>query len=151
MHNARCVSSVILKSHNRRKQAISRFDRWSLSAIAIFRQRFVESIQPARSYRSARTSSPQKSRCDLQMLADVLDNEQLRCEPCTMKGKIRMTWRELNDQLRKARDAKVILQLYKAERKGKGRKRWLTRIYCRYSYLRRKKEMKAVASARSFV
>jgi len=57
----------------------------------------------------------------------------------------------LNDQLRKARDAKVILQLYKAERKGKGRKRWLTRIYCRYSYLRRKKEMKAVASARSFV
>jgi hypothetical protein len=85
------------------------------------------------------------------MLADVLDNEQLRCEPCTMKGKIRMTWRELNDQLRKARDAKVILQLYKAERKGKGRKRWLTRIYCRYSYLRRKKEMKAVASARSFV
>jgi hypothetical protein len=83
------------------------------------------------------------------MLADVLDNEQLRCEPCTMKGKIRMTWRELNDQLRKTTDVKVILQLYKAERKG--RKRWLTRIYCRYSYLRRKKEMKAVASAHSFV
>jgi hypothetical protein len=29
--------------------------------------------------------------------------------------------------------------------------RWLTRIYCRYSYLRRKKEMKAVASAELFV
>jgi hypothetical protein len=41
--------------------------------------------------------------------------------------------------------------LYKAERKGKRRKRWLTRIYCRYSHLRRKKEMKAVASAESFV
>jgi hypothetical protein len=68
-----------------------------------------------------------------------------------MKGKIRMTWRELNDQLRKTTGVKVILQLYKAERKGKRRKRWLTRIYCRYSYLRRKKEMKAVASAESFV
>jgi len=68
-----------------------------------------------------------------------------------MKGKIRMTWRELNDQLRKTTDVKVILQLCKAERKGNGRKRWLTRIYCRYSYLRRKKEMKAVASAHSFV
>ena len=68
-----------------------------------------------------------------------------------MKGKIRMTWRELNDELRKAKDVKVILQLYKAERKGKRRKTWLTRIYCRYSYLRRKKEMKAVASAESFV
>jgi hypothetical protein len=33
-----------------------------------------------------------------------------------------MTWRELNDQLRKAKDVKVILQLYKAERKGKHRK-----------------------------
>ena len=62
-----------------------------------------------------------------------------------------MTWRELNDQLREATGVKVILQLYKAERKGKCRKRWLTRIYCRYSYLRRKKEMKAVASAESFV
>ncbi len=61
-----------------------------------------------------------------------------------------MTWRELNDELRKAKNAKVILKLYKAERKGKRRKRWLTRIYCRYSYLRRKKEMKAVASAESF-
>jgi hypothetical protein len=68
-----------------------------------------------------------------------------------MKGKIRMRWRELNDELRKAKDVKVILQLYKAERKGKRRKRWLTRIYCRYSYLRRKKEMKAVASGQSFV
>jgi hypothetical protein len=67
-----------------------------------------------------------------------------------MKGKIRMTWRELNDELRKAKDVKVILQLYKAERKGKRRKTWLTRIYCRYSYLRRKKEMKAVTSAQSF-
>ena len=85
------------------------------------------------------------------MLVDVLDNKQPRCGPCTMKGKIRMTWRELNDQLRKTKDVKVILQLYKAERRGKGRKRWLTRIYCRYSYLRRKKEIKAVASARSFV
>jgi hypothetical protein len=65
--------------------------------------------------------------------------------------KIRMTWRELNDQLREATKVKPILQLYKAERKGKRRKRWLTRIYCRYSYLRRKKEMKAVASAESFV
>ena len=64
-----------------------------------------------------------------------------------------MTWRELNDELRKTTDVKVILQLYKAERKTKGnrRKRWLTRIYCRYSYLRRKKEMKAVASGESFV
>ena len=68
-----------------------------------------------------------------------------------MKGTIRMTWRELNEELRKAKDVKVILQLYKAERKGKRRKRWLRRIYCRYSYLRRKKEMKAVASAKSFV
>jgi len=68
-----------------------------------------------------------------------------------MKGKIRMTWRDLNDQLRKTKNVKRILQLYKAERKGKRRKRWLTRIYCRYSYLRRKKEMKAVTSAESFV
>ena len=51
-----------------------------------------------------------------------------------------MTWRELNDQLRKAKDVKVILQLYKAERKGKRRKRWLTRIYCRHSSVRQKKE-----------
>src|SRR5215472_15265179 len=29
--------------------------------------------------------------------------------------------------------------------------RWLTRIYCRYRYLRREKEMKAVAPAESFV
>ena len=62
-----------------------------------------------------------------------------------------MTWRELNDELRKAKNAKVILKLYKAERKGKRRKRWLTRIYCRYRNLRRKKEMQAVASAESFV
>ena len=62
-----------------------------------------------------------------------------------------MTWRELNEQLRKATKVKPILQLYKEERKGKHRKRWLTRIYHRYSYLRRKKEMKAVASAQSFV
>jgi hypothetical protein len=68
-----------------------------------------------------------------------------------MKGKIRMTWRELNDQLRKSKDIKVILQFYKTELRGKRRKRWLTRIYCRYSYLRRKKEMRAVASAESFV
>jgi hypothetical protein len=68
-----------------------------------------------------------------------------------MKGNMRMRWRELNDELRNAKDVKVILQLYKAERKGKRRKRWLTRIYCRYSYLRRKKEMKAVASRQSFV
>jgi hypothetical protein len=68
-----------------------------------------------------------------------------------MKGNLRMTWRELNDELRKTKNVKSILQLYKAERKGKRRKRWLTRIYCRYSYLRRKKEMKAVASAESFV
>jgi hypothetical protein len=65
--------------------------------------------------------------------------------------KIRMTWRELNDQLRKATKVKPILQLYKTERKGKRRKRWLTRIYCRYSNVRRKKEMKAVASGESFV
>ena len=64
---------------------------------------------------------------------------------------MRMTWRELNDELRKATKPKPILQLYKAESKGKRRKRWLIRIYCRYSYLRRKKEMKAVASAESFV
>ena len=57
----------------------------------------------------------------------------------------------LNDQLRKTTNVKRILQLYKAECKAKRRKRWLTRIYCRYSYLRRKKEMKAVVSAESFV
>jgi hypothetical protein len=62
-----------------------------------------------------------------------------------------MTWRDLNDELRKAKDVKVILQLYKAERKGKRRKRWLTRIYCRYSCLRRKKEMQAVVSGKSFL
>jgi hypothetical protein len=42
-----------------------------------------------------------------------------------------MTWRELNDELRKAKDVKVILKLYKAERKGKHRERWLMRIYNR--------------------
>lgn len=68
-----------------------------------------------------------------------------------MEEKIRMTWRELNYQLRRTKDVEVVLQFYKTERKGKHRKRWLTRIYCRYSYLRRKKEMKAVASAESFV
>lgn len=47
-----------------------------------------------------------------------------------------MTWRELNSQLREAKDAKAILKLYKAERKGKHRKRWLMRIYYRYSSLR---------------
>ena len=62
-----------------------------------------------------------------------------------------MTWRELNEELIKAKDVKVILQFYKAERKGERRKRWLTRIYHRYSVLRRKNEMKAVASAKSFV
>ena len=62
-----------------------------------------------------------------------------------------MTWRELNDRLRKTKDVSVVLKFYKAERKGEGRKRWLIRIYCRYSYLRRKKELKAVASAESFV
>jgi hypothetical protein len=67
------------------------------------------------------------------------------------KAIMRMTWRELNDELRKAKDIKVILQWYKAERKGKHRKRWLTRIYHRYSNIRRKKEMKAVASAQLFV
>jgi hypothetical protein len=30
-----------------------------------------------------------------------------------------MTWRELNNQLRKATKVKPILQLYKAEREGK--------------------------------
>ena len=62
-----------------------------------------------------------------------------------------MTWRELNSQLREAKDVKAILKLYKEERKGKHRKRWLMRIYYRYSTLRRKKEMKAVGSAKSFV
>ena len=62
-----------------------------------------------------------------------------------------MTWRELNDQLGKTKDGKRVLKFYKAERKGKCRKRWLTRIYHRYSYLRRKKEMKAVASGEAFV
>jgi len=65
--------------------------------------------------------------------------------------KIRVTWRELNEELRKATKVKPILQLYKAERKGKRRKRGLARIYHRYSSLRRKKEMKAVASAQSCV
>ena len=68
-----------------------------------------------------------------------------------MEGKIRMTWRELNDQLGKTKDGKLVLRFYKAERKGKRRKRWLTRIYHRYSSLRRKKEMKAVASGERFV
>jgi hypothetical protein len=68
-----------------------------------------------------------------------------------MEGKIRMTWRELNDQLGKTKDGKVVLKFHKAERKGKGRKRWLRRIYHRYSYLRRRKELKAVASGEAFV
>ena len=68
-----------------------------------------------------------------------------------MEGKIRMTWRELNDQLGKTKDGKLVLKFYKAERKGHCRKRWLKRIYHRYSYLRRKKEMKAVASGEAFV
>ena len=63
-----------------------------------------------------------------------------------------MTWRELNNQLRKATKVKPILQLYKAEREGKRPAvKSLTWIYCRYSYLRRKKEMKAVESAESLV
>jgi len=62
-----------------------------------------------------------------------------------------MTWRELNAQLGKTTESKLVLKFYKAERKGSRRKRWLTRIYHRYSYLRRKKEMKAVASGKSFV
>jgi len=62
-----------------------------------------------------------------------------------------MTWRELNDQLGKTKDGKLVLKFYKGERKGKRRKRWLKRIYHRYSYLRRKKEMKAVASGEAFV
>ena len=60
-----------------------------------------------------------------------------------------MTWRELNDQLGKTKDGKRVLKFYKAEQKGKRRKRWLRRIYHRYSYLRRKKEMKAVRIRRS--
>jgi hypothetical protein len=68
-----------------------------------------------------------------------------------MEGKIRMTWRELNDQLGKTKDGKLVLKFYKAERKGKRRRRWLRRIYHRYSYLRRKQEMKAVASGEAFV
>jgi hypothetical protein len=84
------------------------------------------------------------------MPADVLDNE-ITDNVGGRRKEIGMTWRELNDELRKATKVKPILQLYKAERKGKSRKRWLTRIYCRYSYLRRKEEMKAVASAESFI
>jgi hypothetical protein len=68
-----------------------------------------------------------------------------------MAAKLSMTWRELNDQLGKTKDGKLVLKFYKAERKARRRKRWLTRIYHRYSYLRRKKEMKAVASGESFV
>jgi hypothetical protein len=68
-----------------------------------------------------------------------------------MEGKIRMTWRELNDRLGKTKDGKLVLKFYEAERKGSRRKRWLSRMYHRYSYLRRKKEMKAVASGESFV
>src|SRR5271170_4034750 len=56
------------------------------------------------------TSWPETSHCGLQMLADVLDDEQLRCGPCKMKGKIGMTWRDLNDQLRKSTNLKLILQ-----------------------------------------
>jgi hypothetical protein len=62
-----------------------------------------------------------------------------------------MTWRELNDQLGKTKDGKLVLKFYEAERKGSRRKRWLRRMYHRYSHLRRKKEMKAVASGESFV
>ncbi len=72
-------------------------------------------------------------------------------ERCTREGKIRMTWRELNDQLGKTKDGKLVLKFYKAERKGERRKRWLKRIYHRYSSLRRKKELKAVASGEAFV
>jgi len=68
-----------------------------------------------------------------------------------MEGKRRMTWRELNDQLGKTKDGKLVLKFYKAERKGERRKRFLKRIYHRYSYLRRKKELKAVASGEAFV
>jgi hypothetical protein len=49
--------------------------------MAIYQQQSVESIQQARSYRPASDSSPETSRCGLQMLADVLDNKQLRCGP----------------------------------------------------------------------
>ena len=88
------------------------------------------------------------------MVAVVPDNRYPKSdlgERCTMEGKIRMTWRELNDQLGKTRDGKLVLKFYEAERKGSRRKRWLSRMYHRYSYLRRKKEMKAVASGESFV
>ena len=33
-----------------------------------------------------------------------------------------MTWRELNDQLGKTKDGKLVLKFYKAERKGKRRR-----------------------------
>jgi hypothetical protein len=62
-----------------------------------------------------------------------------------------MTWRELNDQLGKTKDGKQVLKFCKAKREGKRGKRWLRRIYHRYSYLRRKREMKAVASGEAFV
>jgi hypothetical protein len=82
----------------------------------------------------------------------MVTSENIRTDKqAQRKARMRMTWRELNGELRKAKDIKAILQLYKAERKGKHRKRWLTRIYHRYSYIRRKKEMKAVASAELFV
>jgi hypothetical protein len=94
------------------------------------------------------------SHCDLQILAVVPDNSHPNWhlgERYTMEGKIRMTWRELNDRLGKTKDGKLVLKFYEAERKGSRRKRWLSRMYHRYSYLRRKKEMKAVASGESFV
>ena len=78
----------------------------------------------------------------MQMVAVVPDhwhpNSDLG-EHCTTEGKIRMTWRELNDQLEKTKDGKLVLKFYKAERDGEHRKRWLRRIYHRYGYLRPKK------------
>ena len=88
------------------------------------------------------------------MVAVVPDNRHPKSdlgERCTMEGKIRMTWRELNDQLGKTKDGKQVLKFCKAKREGKRGKRWLRRIYHRYSYLRRKREMKAVASGEAFV
>jgi len=68
-----------------------------------------------------------------------------------MEGKIKNDVARVERPVGKTKNGKLVLKFYKAERKGKCRKRWLTRIYHRYSYLRRKKEMRAVASGEAFV
>lgn len=53
-----------------------------------------------------------------------------------------LTWRALNDELMTLNDPAQALALLQAERKGQRRKKWLERIYGRFSHLRRKLEEK---------